>query len=239
MANKICPQCGTEQDEKFKFCKNCGTLLSNGTKKNIIITEENNTQNNNDKNQKSTFDDFIKEEKDYSEAFINDDIDIGNNYNVRTCPRCGEKVENGDYCMHCGYKITQNQSEFNKTKFCQNCGTEFDSNASYCPKCGTSTIKQPQHNQTQTILKSKKIPILAVIFSFFLPGLGHAYLGLMKKGIMLFILAMLGGLLMAIAIGYIIWFAVWAYALYDGFVCADKMNKGIEVEDTLDFHNLF
>ena len=37
---KICPDCGTEQDESYKFCNNCGASLDEEAHK-VEISEEN------------------------------------------------------------------------------------------------------------------------------------------------------------------------------------------------------
>jgi TM2 domain-containing membrane protein YozV len=93
--------------------------------------------------------------------------------------------------------------------------------------------------QPQGVVNSNKSPILGAILSFLIIGLGQVYLGLTKKGIILFVLAIVSGFLMLLFVGYILWLLVWLYAIYDGYNSANKMNNGIAVEDTLDFNNLF
>jgi TM2 domain-containing membrane protein YozV len=93
--------------------------------------------------------------------------------------------------------------------------------------------------QPQGVVNSHKSPILGAILSFLIIGLGQVYLGLTKKGIILFVLAIVSGFLMLLFVGYILWLLVWLYAIYDGYNSANKMNNGIAVEDTLDFNNLF
>lgn len=70
-------------------------------------------------------------------------------------------------------------------------------------------------------------------------GLGQVYLGLTKNGIILFVLAIVSGILTIIFLGFILWLLVWIYARYDVYNSANKINNGIEVEDTLDLYNLF
>lgn len=193
---KTCPQCGCEVIDDAKFCKNCGSEISQDT--------------------------------------------INNDNSQNTCPNCGQKVAKGaKFCESCGSKIIQEQENNNKTKFCSNCGTELKGDVKYCPTCGLSPNEQPNYGQTRSLVKSEKNPLLAAILSFLLPGLGQAYLGLMKKGIILFVLAMIGGFLMSIAIGYIIYLVAWGYAMYDGYNSAEKLNNDIEVEDRIDLNNLF
>ena len=210
MANKICPKCGTEQDEKFKFCKNCGALLSTNTNENI-----------NSANEKSPFDDFIKEEKDYSEEFINKDINTGskttqnnnNNNKTKICPMCGEKVENENFCTHCGTKINV------RVKRCVNCGTVINSAAKICPKCGYNIIQ--------------KVPILAAGLSFIFPGLGQLYNNQNHKGILIIIANVISLILLAIGIGLIFMFIIWVYAIYDAFTSAKAIDRGEPTEDKL------
>lgn len=80
---------------------------------------------------------------------------------------------------------------------------------------------------------------LAAVLSFLIVGLGQVYLGLIKKGIILFILAIVAGILMSVVVGWILWLIVWGYAVYDAYNSAQKINEGLEVNDTLDFDNLF
>ena len=195
---KTCPECGCENADNVKFCKNCGFEI-----------EQDKTNNENSQN--------------------------------NTCPNCGHKIDEGmNFCRNCGTKIAQEQKKVNKTKFCTNCGTELSEDAKFCPECGISPTEQPNYGQTRSLVKTNKSPLLAVILSFFLPGLGQAYLGLIKKGIILFIIAMIGGFLMSVTnLGYIFYLIAWGYAMYDGYNSAEKINKGIEVEDKIDINNLF
>ena len=111
----------------------------------------------------------------------------------------------------------------------------------FCPECGNATSMVPQvaNSTTATVLRSDKSPGLAALLSFLIIGLGQVYLGLTKKGIILFVLAIISGILIFVLIGWIIWVLVWVYAIYDAYNSGEKMRNGIEVEDTLDFNNLF
>lgn len=163
-----------------------------------------------------------------------------NNNNAQVCPNCGQKLDEGiKFCNSCGYEIAQKDKKDNKIIFCSNCGTKLSSDTKYCPECGLSPTEQPQYKQAEVVVKSNKSPLISAILSFFIPGLGQAYLGLMKKGILLFMLAMIGGALMSVVIGYILYIIVWGYAMYDGYISAEKINDDIKVEDKLDLNNLF
>lgn len=157
------------------------------------------------------------------------------------CQNCGMEVEEGArFCKNCGSEIVVGREEGTGTRFCSNCGFEMPKSTRFCPECGTATSNASQWaNVNTSAFRSDKSPILAAILSFFIIGLGQVYLGLVKKGIILFVLAIISGVLMLFIIGWITWLLVWVYAIYDGYNSAEKMRNGIEVEDTLDFSNLF
>ena len=97
----------------------------------------------------------------------------------------------------------------------------------------------------------KKEPLLALILSFFIPGLGHIYDGLVKKGLVLLIAAIVVGLFMVSAssletasaasssyalctcIFFLAYLAIWIYGMYDSYIAAQRINKGERVEDVL------
>lgn len=159
---------------------------------------------------------------------------------IIACPKCGQELEEGmKFCRNCGFEIAQGSADGKQTKFCSNCGFEMDIKTKFCPECGISTTGQPSPVGANAVINSQKSPVLAAILSFLIIGLGQVYLGLTKKGIILFILAIISGFLMLILVGFVLWLLVWVYAIYDGYNSANKMNEGIAVEDTLDFNNLF
>ena len=160
------------------------------------------------------------------------------------CKSCGSEVSDGaKFCRNCGSEIIveQETEEISETKFCANCGFEMPKSTKFCPECGTSTDGVPPavNNTTSAVANSDKSPGLAALLSFLIIGLGQIYIGLTKKGILLFIAAIISGVLMLIVIGWITWLIVWVYAIYDAYNSAEKMRNGIAVEDTIDIDNLF
>lgn len=168
------------------------------------------------------------------------------------CPTCGKEVDNEKFCPNCGSAISE-QNNSSNTKFCTNCGEEIDSRAELCPKCG---VKQNLNNNIKTTkycsncgdeidynaeicpkcgvrqmsrsASSEKNEVLALVLSFLLPGLGHIYLGLTRKGLTLLIIAIVGAFLLFIP--YII---AWVYGMYDSYQCAIALSEGRPVEDKL------
>lgn len=64
-------------------------------------------------------------------------------------------------------------------------------------------------------------PILAVILSFFIPGLGQFYTGQFLKAIALFLLAVIFALLSTVVIGIPLYIIVWLYSMYDAYIAAN------------------
>ena len=161
-----------------------------------------------------------------------------------TCQSCGSEVDEGaKFCKNCGSEVIVEEENENisETKFCANCGFEMPQSTKFCPECGTSTDGVPQvvSNANNAVVNSDKSSGLAALLSFLIIGLGQVYLGLTKKGIILFIAAIISGVLMLFIIGWITWLIVWGYAIYDAYNSAEKMKNGIAVQDTIDIDNLF
>ena len=160
------------------------------------------------------------------------------------CKNCGTEVDDeAKFCKNCGSEIViEEVVDETGTKFCSKCGFEMLKATKFCPECGNATDAAPPQvvkNASQTVIMSDKSSGLAAILSFLIIGLGQIYLGLNKKGIILFLSAIISGFLMLFFIGFILWFIVWAYAIYDAYNSAEKMRNGIAVEDTIDLQNLF
>ena len=157
-----------------------------------------------------------------------------------SCENCGCEIpEEAKFCPDCGCEVIKEEPS-SETKFCANCGCEMPRSTKFCPECGAQTQGNPQQNNTNnSVLNRNKDPLLAAVLSFLFIGLGQIYLGLTKKGILLIVGAIISGILMMILIGFITWFLIWGYAIFDAHKCAEMMNNGIAVEDDIDLHNLF
>ena len=148
------------------------------------------------------------------------DDSSSNSQNTKYCSNCGCEIDaRAELCPKCGVK-QDNVGVENTTKYCSNCGSEIDFKAEICPKCGV--------RQTSAGTSSDKNEILALILSFILPGLGHFYLGLPKKGAILLVLAIIGVFLFVFP--YLI---VLVYTMYDAYKSATLLAQGQHVEDKL------
>jgi len=65
-------------------------------------------------------------------------------------------------------------------------------------------------------------PILALILSFFIPGLGQLYTRQFVKAVGLFLLAVIFGALSTILIGIPFYVLVWLYSMYDAYKSAEE-----------------
>ncbi|MCX6690237.1 MAG: zinc ribbon domain-containing protein [Methanoregula sp.] len=114
-------------------------------------------------------------------------------------------------------------------KFCDNCGSPIiDGSMPFCPKCGaklpiTTPLQQPTDKQKESQKENseEKSPFVALLCSFFVPGLGQVYNGETAKGLAIFFGTLIG-LFIVVIPGLI----VWIYGMYDGYSTAKKMNSG-------------
>ena len=68
-------------------------------------------------------------------------------------------------------------------------------------------------------------PIIAVILSFFIPGLGQFYTGQLLKAVLLFIAAVVFGGLSTILIGIPFYIIIWLYSMYDAYIAAKNSES--------------
>jgi TM2 domain-containing membrane protein YozV len=68
-------------------------------------------------------------------------------------------------------------------------------------------------------------PMLAVVISFFLPGIGSIYAGKTKMGAIIFFLALVSWVAIYFigTIAFILFVVVWLYGLYDAYNAAKTM----------------
>ncbi|HDR74008.1 MAG TPA: hypothetical protein ENN85_08900 [Methanoculleus sp.] len=65
-------------------------------------------------------------------------------------------------------------------------------------------------------------PLLALVLSFFIPGLGQFYTGQLLKAVALFVLAAVFAALSSVVIGIPLYLIVWLYSMYDAYTAAQK-----------------
>ncbi|MDR6999444.1 DUF6677 family protein [Neobacillus niacini] len=66
---------------------------------------------------------------------------------------------------------------------------------------------------------------LALVASFIFPGVGHFYLGRIKKGILLIAIYIISLLLTGFLVGYIPLIIVWIYSMIDSYKLVPIVNR--------------
>ena len=117
--------------------------------------------------------------------------------------------------------------------FCENCGAEVQQGDQFCESCGTKVgttapaqPAAPVASPTAASPQNSKSPILALILSLIICGIGQIYNGHWKKGI---------ALLVVFIILYLIFVPLvlipWIFGMYDAYTMAEKINKGENPKD--------
>lgn len=109
--------------------------------------------------------------------------------------------------------------------FCTSCGAVIKEQAEVCPECGVRQ-KAPETTTSTQPEGQIKNPGIAAVASFFFTGLGQIYNGQIGKGIGLMILQFINIGLMFVLIGFLTYFLVWVFGMYDAYKVAERINKG-------------
>jgi TM2 domain-containing membrane protein YozV len=107
-------------------------------------------------------------------------------------------------------------------RFCPVCGRPVGETAQFCSACGARLSDTGSADQRGSAgVHEEKSPNLALLCSFFIPGLGQVYDGNTARGV---------GIFIGTAVGFFIFFIpgliVWIYGMYDAYSAAKKMNRG-------------
>ncbi|WP_017184873.1 hypothetical protein [Alkalibacillus haloalkaliphilus] len=115
---------------------------------------------------------------------------------------------------------------------CHKCGNQLFVNDQYCSRCG-ERVKSNVSQHESTVINDEpqpskgKSPILALILSALVVGLGQLYVGQGLKGIVLFGVWVLA----TIATAGMAMFVIWIINLVDAYQIANKVNQGKHVEE--------
>ncbi len=111
--------------------------------------------------------------------------------------------------------------------YCQECGKELiSSNAEICPNCGV---------RLKEIVINRRSPVIAVILSFFICGLGQIYNGQFGKGIAYFVIYLVCFASIVVAIGFLLLPLWWLIGMVDAYVSANKINAGEDASRFINF----
>lgn len=259
MALIKCPDCGKEQEDTNKFCKNCGANLANiKAEPEAIEVEE--TKVVQDEVKEAEIGEEAKEDEkpklDLNTSTNAEETTPPKAENKKICSKCGYELKNEKFCPKCGQSTASIVPYESKEKTCPSCGTKITTEK-FCPNCGCKTdgtIKQttnvpqkycrncgnpidpkaeicPKCGVRQMAVVGEKNPVFALVLSLIFPGLGQFYNNQNKKGIILIIAFLVSWVLMFILIGFILILIVWIFGMYDAYSTAKALNNGEYVED--------
>ena len=97
---------------------------------------------------------------------------------------------------------------------CPSCSCENDEASKFCVQCGKSLLPTVRGDSDKTkILATGKNPVIALVLSLLIPGVGQFYNGDVKKGAV-----MLGCFLVGIPLsGGVVSFGVWIWSMIDAY----------------------
>ena len=106
--------------------------------------------------------------------------------------------------------------------YCRDCGAVISEKAEICPECGVRQ-QSPESSVDDLIevLTNGENPFVAAVYSAILPGLGQFYNREPAKGATIIVASFVAVLSMLALVGFVLYPAIWLYAVYDAYVVAD------------------
>lgn len=110
--------------------------------------------------------------------------------------------------------------------YCRHCGEVISAQAEICPECGVRQ-RDPPTSSLDSLLDEVTEggnPFVAALASALLPGLGQLYNRELTKGLVVFTAAIFAAFSMAVFVGFLLYPAVWVYAIYDAYRVAERQS---------------
>lgn len=106
--------------------------------------------------------------------------------------------------------------------YCRDCGAVISAKAEICPECGVRQ-QSPESSLDSLIevLTNGENAFVAAVYSAILPGLGQFYNREPAKGAAIIVATFIAVFSMLALVGFILYPAVWLYAVYDAYVVAE------------------
>jgi len=114
--------------------------------------------------------------------------------------------------------------------YCEKCGQELKPNTKFCGQCGVDVnslsvenIQQPRElsgaiGSDKKVYAEQKKPVVALILSLLIVGVGQFYNGDIKKGGIMLIVAIATGVFSA----WVLWVVVSLWSAYDAYNVATQ-----------------
>jgi TM2 domain-containing membrane protein YozV len=111
--------------------------------------------------------------------------------------------------------------------FCRDCGAVISEQAEICPECGVRQRDPPTSSVDDAVedLFEGGNPFVAAVLSAIFPGLGQIYNRELEKGIAVIVASFLAALSALVLIGFVLFPAVWLYAVWDAYTVADRQRE--------------
>ncbi|QLG29024.1 zinc-ribbon domain-containing protein [Halorarum halophilum] len=114
--------------------------------------------------------------------------------------------------------------------YCRSCGVLIDADARYCPTCGAPQDGPSPSSATSSLdtalddLLEGGNPFVAAVLSAVFPGLGQLYNRELEKGLLVIAASILAVLSAVILVGFVLYPAVWLFAIYDAYTVAERQS---------------
>lgn len=114
--------------------------------------------------------------------------------------------------------------------FCRNCGSLISDQAELCPDCGVRQRDPPKSSLESALddLTDGGNPFVAAALSAVLPGLGQIYNRELTKGLVIFAASIIAVFSALVLVGFILYPAIWLYAIYDAYKVAEKQAEAVD-----------
>jgi TM2 domain-containing membrane protein YozV/ribosomal protein L40E len=111
--------------------------------------------------------------------------------------------------------------------FCRDCGAVISEQAEICPECGVRQRDPPKSSVDDAVedLFEGGNPFVAAVLSAIFPGLGQIYNRELGKGLAVIVASFLAALSALVLIGFVLFPAVWLYAVWDAYTVADRQRE--------------
>ncbi len=116
--------------------------------------------------------------------------------------------------------------------FCRNCGDVIDREAEICPSCGVRQRPPPKSSTDSAVedLLEGGNPFVAALLSAIFPGLGQIYNRELERGLAFVVVTILAALSTLVFVGFLLFPAVWLFAIYDAYTRAELRAEELRAE---------
>ncbi len=108
--------------------------------------------------------------------------------------------------------------------FCPGCGAPLQIGAITCGKCGRAVTAAPAQIATQVMMVAPKSAGIALLASFFIPGLGTMMNGAVGKGVTILLLYIVSLALIFAVVGLLTTPIIWIWGMVDAYSGAKNWN---------------